>query len=67
MKVEVPSGTADGQIMRLKGQGVTKLAPNQHQKGDHLIAFKIAVPSKLSTQQKEIYEKLRDLEGKKAN
>jgi molecular chaperone DnaJ len=67
MKVDVPAGTADGQVMRLKSQGVTKLAPNQHQKGDHLVTFKIAIPSKLTQQQKEIYEKLRDLEGKKTN
>lgn len=66
-KVEVPPGTADGQIMRLKGQGVTKLAPNQHQKGDHLITFKIAVPNKLSSEQKAIYEQLRDIETKKSN
>lgn len=67
MKVEVPAGTVDGQIMRLKSQGVTKLAPNHHQKGDHLITFKIAVPNKLSPEQREIYEKLRELEEAKQN
>lgn len=66
-KVEIPAGTADGQVMRLKNQGVTKLAPNQHQKGDHLITFKIVIPSKLTAQQKEIFEQLRDLDNKKTN
>lgn len=66
-KVEVPPGTADGQVMRLKGQGITKLAPNQHQKGDHLITFKIAIPTKLSPEQKKIYEELKALETAKSN
>ena len=64
-KVDVPAGTSDGQIVRLKNQGVTKLAPNQHQKGDHLVTLKVAIPTRLSPQQKEIYEKLRDLEKAK--
>jgi molecular chaperone DnaJ len=66
-KVDIPPGSSDGQVMRLKGQGVTKLAPNQHQKGDHLITFKVVMPTKLSKEQKEIFEKLRDLENKKEN
>lgn len=64
-KVDVPSGTVDGQVVRLKSQGVTKLAPNQHQRGDHLITLKIAVPNKLSPEQRAIYEQLRELEAAK--
>ena len=64
-KVDVPPGTADGLVIRLKNQGVTKLAPNQHQKGDHLINFKVVIPNKLTPQQKEIYEKLREVETEK--
>jgi DnaJ-class molecular chaperone len=67
MKVDIPAGTIDGQVMRLKSQGVTKLAPNQHQKGDHLVTLKIAVPNKLSPEQKAIYEQLRELENSKKN
>lgn len=29
-KVKVPPGTNDGQRARLKGEGITKLPPNQH-------------------------------------
>lgn len=64
-KVEVPAGTVDGQVIRLKSQGVTKLAPNQHQKGDHLVTLKIAVPNKLTPEQRAIYEQLRELENAK--
>jgi DnaJ-class molecular chaperone len=37
----------------LKGQGMNKLPPNQAQKGDQTVTFKIAIPDKLNDQQKE--------------
>jgi len=44
--ITVPPGVSEGQKARLKGEGVTKLAPNQHQKGDHLVNFRIVIPTK---------------------
>lgn len=45
-KVKIPPGTHDGQRARLKDEGITKLPPNQHQKGDHLVTFRIDIPTK---------------------
>jgi molecular chaperone DnaJ len=58
----VPSGTTHGSKIRLPGEGVSKLAPNHSQKGDHYVILNIYVPSKLSTSEKQIYEQLRSLE-----
>lgn len=49
----IKPGTVDGQLMTLKEHGVNKLPPNQNQKGDQLITFKIAIPNKLTDMQKK--------------
>lgn len=45
-------------------KGITKLAPNQNQKGNHFIKFKIAVPNKLNENEKKLYEELSKFEEK---
>ena len=45
-------------------QGITKLAPNQNQKGHHYIKFKIVVPNKLNEPQKKLFEELSKVEEK---
>lgn len=60
--VTVPPGTAHGSKIRLPGEGVTKLAPNQNQKGDHYVVFGVYIPSKLNSTERQIFEQLRSLE-----
>lgn len=38
------------------------MPPNQHQKGNHFVKFKIKVPTKLTDKQKELFEALREVE-----
>ncbi len=51
--LNVPAGAAAGSKLRLKGQGIRK--------GDHLAQVRIVIPSKPTDDQKELYERLRDL------
>jgi molecular chaperone DnaJ len=62
--VNVDPGTNDGDTKKLINYGITKLPPNQSQKGHHFIKFKIIVPNKLSEQQKKVYEELSRVEDK---
>lgn len=52
----IPEGTEHGQLIRLKGRGVTRL--NSNVRGDHFVRVKIRVPKKIS---KEMRKKLEDL------
>eukprot|EP00357_Protocruzia_adherens_P006500 CAMPEP_0115015896 /NCGR_PEP_ID=MMETSP0216-20121206/27072_1 /TAXON_ID=223996 /ORGANISM="Protocruzia adherens, Strain Boccale" /LENGTH=488 /DNA_ID=CAMNT_0002386165 /DNA_START=152 /DNA_END=1618 /DNA_ORIENTATION=+ len=63
VKVNLPAGVAHGDRQKLKNQGITRLPPNQTQKGHHIINFKLKVPSNLSTEQRALFEDLSSLEG----
>ena len=58
-KVSVPAGTQSGQVLRLKGQGVSKLSGGR---GDLLAKVKITVPKTLSDKQKKLLKELVELE-----
>lgn len=58
----VPPGTQPGQKFRLAGRGLPKLKnPQEH--GDLYVHVKVRLPRKLSDRQKELFQKLRDLEA----
>ncbi|CAD8134894.1 unnamed protein product [Paramecium octaurelia] len=61
-QVSVKPGCQDGEKMRLSGLGINKLAPNQNQKGDQVINFKIQIPTKLNDRQREIFQELAKME-----
>lgn len=65
--VTVDPGTNDGDVKKLLNYGITKLPPNQTQKGHHYIKFKIAIPNKLNETQRIIYEELSKVEGSVKN
>jgi DnaJ-class molecular chaperone len=62
IKLEIPSGTQDGTQFRLRGKG---RKTRSGQKGDLILIIKIKIPSRITKEQRDLYEKLRDLEGKK--
>lgn len=62
-KIRIPPGTAHGAKVRLIGEGVPKLAPNDGERGDHFVVVQIAVPTKLTAEQRELFEKLQTLEA----
>ncbi len=57
LNVNVPSGTNDSSLLRLKNQGFYKI--NSDQRGNLLVKIKIKVPDKLNKNQKNILEKLQ--------
>ena len=64
VSVTVEPGTNDGDVKKLMNYGITKLPPNQTQNGHHFIKFKIVIPKKLTTEQKELYQRMNEIEDK---
>ena len=57
-KVSVPAGTQPGQVLRLKGKGMPVLnAGGRH--GDHYVTIDVIIPTKLSREQRKLYEDLK--------
>jgi len=57
VKIKVPPGTQSGKIFRLKGKGLSNV--QDYGQGDQLIHVNVWTPKKLSTEEREILEKLR--------
>jgi curved DNA-binding protein len=59
VKMNVPSGVRSGQRLRLAGKGY----PTNGVRGDQLVEIQIVVPKELSGPERELYEKLRQIEN----
>lgn len=57
-KIKIPAGTQSGKIFRLKGKGFPAI--NSYEKGDQLIHVNVWTPQSLTTEEKEMMEKLKD-------
>jgi len=55
-KFEIPSGTQTGTIFRMRNRGVPHLRRNG--RGDLLILTRVEIPSNLTAEQRELFEKL---------
>jgi len=60
VRITVPAGSQSGRLLRLRGKGLPRL--KQEGRGDQLIRLKIVVPTVLSPEERELYEKLAELE-----
>lgn len=60
VSMTVPPGTQDGALFRLKGLGMP-VAGSAGERGDILVETHIAVPKEPSPQERELFQKLRDL------
>ncbi len=57
-QLAIPEGTQSGQIFRLKGKGL----PNPHGgKGDLYVNVQVITPSKLTREQRRLFEQLREV------
>jgi molecular chaperone DnaJ len=56
IKLKIPAGTQPGKILNLKGKGVPKLRSNG--RGDQLVVINLEVPTHLSAEQRQLFEKL---------
>jgi len=57
--VKIPEGSQAGARLRLKGLGVPHV--NASGRGDLYVHLDVRVPSKMSREQKKLFEQLRDL------
>ena len=51
VNIKIPAGTASGQKLRVRGRGLGKT-------GDLLVATKIVVPDKISSEARKLWEQL---------
>ena len=59
VKVSVPDGVRSGQRLRLANKGYFD---KSGERGDQLVEIQIVAPKEISSEEKELYEKLRELE-----
>ncbi|MEA4820895.1 MAG: molecular chaperone DnaJ [Erysipelotrichales bacterium] len=62
VELKIPEGIQDSQILRIKGKGFKDIRGSEY--GDQYVHVQIKTPSKLSKEEKDLYEKLRDIEKK---
>ncbi len=55
-KLSIPSGTQPGQMFKLRGKGVPRI--RQGGRGDQRVIINVAIPSKLTGEQRDLFEKL---------
>jgi molecular chaperone DnaJ len=60
--LKIPSGTQPGKIFHIRGKGVPHVR-NKNQRGDQIVIVNVAVPTKLTKEQKELFEKLAESLG----
>lgn len=60
-KVTVPPGTQPDTILRLRGKGLPEFGSRQH--GDLYLRIRVNIPEKLTTEERDLYQRLRDLNG----
>lgn len=60
VKMNIPSGVRSGQRLRLASKGYPTPSGSR---GDQLVEIQIVVPTELSPQERELYEKLRQIES----
>jgi len=56
-KIKIEPGTQSGKLLRLKGKGIPEI--NSYQRGDEIIHVNIWTPKTLSSEERELLEKLR--------
>ncbi len=58
-RIKIPEATQTGAIFRLRGRGIVSL--NGRGRGDQLVQLTVVTPTRLTTEQREIFEKLGEL------
>ncbi len=55
-KIKIEPGTPAGKVLRLKGKGLPDL--NGHRKGDIMVVVDVAIPAKMTSEEKKLVEQL---------
>jgi molecular chaperone DnaJ len=66
VELPIPAGTQTGKVFRVRGKGVPRLRTDGSSagRGDQLVYINVAVPTKLTPRQKELFEQLAETFGK---
>jgi molecular chaperone DnaJ len=64
VKMKLPKGTQPGKEFRLKENGGPRLRGGGI--GDHFVKINVEVPNKISAEEKQLWEKLQEVRGKKS-
>ncbi|NLO11435.1 MAG: molecular chaperone DnaJ [Candidatus Cloacimonetes bacterium] len=62
-KMKVPAGTQSSRIFRMKGLGIQGL--HSHMRGDLLVRVTVVTPTRISKEETELYQKLREFDVKR--
>ena len=58
-KLSIPEGTQNGTVFRLRNKGIVSL--NERGRGDQFVTVNVAIPTKLSKEQRQLFESLAKL------
>lgn len=61
-EVQIPAGLQPNTVLTLEDKGVPKLG-NSVSRGDHLLTVKVEIPTKISSEERELLEKLAQIKG----
>jgi len=64
--LKIPAATQPGKVFKLKGKGIPHLRRKDH-RGDQLVIVNVEIPSKLTKEQRELFEKLATTLGTTAS
>lgn len=62
VELAIPAGTQPNTVMTLENHGVPRLG-NPVSRGDHLLTIAIDIPTKITTEERELLEKLAKIKG----
>jgi molecular chaperone DnaJ len=65
VSLSIPTGTQSGKKMRLKAKGIQRLGA--YGQGDQIITVVLETPAKLTTEQREVFKRLAELDDVKSN
>ena len=60
VKMKIPEGVKNGQLLRLKGKGMPHYGKHGH--GDLFARVKVVLPEKLTAEQKDLLKKMKELD-----
>jgi molecular chaperone DnaJ len=58
-RVKIPEGTQAGTVFRLRNKGI--VSPGERSRGDQFVTVNVEIPSKLTKEQRKLYEALANL------
>ncbi len=64
LRVKIPEGSSSGRTLRIRGQGLPQKPGRAGAPGDLFVRLSVALPEELSTEERELYERLEALRSR---